>query len=276
MQVIFGDFDSTLKISFSSKENGRLYDIYVKRHVPIRTWEHVRRWYEVKEELVARGLCADIGIVDTLESMRLFVSDCTGQIKDLLNEGGRGKCTLGIQLAVNSRNSYLNQRQVQGVILGSSAHVVGNLMRGDEIVQVDGEPATGNNLQVSALLQLEHITLHVGNESALRSLTLLLSNMFKSRGLLCCVGIFDHKLLSHHVCCADDEFLLPDSSRKAQMHTSGSRWCDRLVYRHLVAKTNSTPEFGITDLFHQNGAQGDPERFLSSINTVETVCQKHQ
>jgi hypothetical protein len=42
-QVIFGDFDSTVKISLSSKSNGRLYDVMVKRHVPIRTWEHVRR-----------------------------------------------------------------------------------------------------------------------------------------------------------------------------------------------------------------------------------------
>jgi hypothetical protein len=116
----------------------------------MHAYAHERRWYEVKEELITRGLAADIGIVDTLESIRLLVSDGTGRIRDMLNEGNRAKCTLGINLAVNSRNSNLNPRQIQSVILGSSAHVVGNLIKGDEIVLVDGDPASAENLQVPA------------------------------------------------------------------------------------------------------------------------------
>ena len=117
-------------------------------HTHTHTHTYARRWYEVKEDLVQRGLTADIGIVDTLESIRLLVSDGTGRIRDMLNDGNRAKCTVGINLAVNSRNTNLNPRQIQGVILGSSAHVVGNLMKGDEIVLVDGDPASAENLQV--------------------------------------------------------------------------------------------------------------------------------
>ena len=147
-EVIIGDYGTIVKLSFSSKATGRMYDLNVKRHVGFKTWETVHQWFEVTEDVRRSGvLFADLAIVPLLESMRLLVTNGAGGVLDMLVEKGRGRCTVGVQLAVNSRNTSLGSRQIQGVIPGSSAHLVGNLAKGDEVILVDGESVTGENLQ---------------------------------------------------------------------------------------------------------------------------------
>ena len=68
---IFGPLDTIVKLSFACSQGGPArpftnYDISVKRHIPISTWDQVVRWYALKPDFTDSDFYADNKIVKVI------------------------------------------------------------------------------------------------------------------------------------------------------------------------------------------------------------------
>ena len=111
VSVILGELNSCVRLKLRSKETGSEYEIEVKRHVELQSWNQERmrtillclsspsfsacpvifcdlgqvlKWYEVRDEYKGQDLCADPQIVDALAAIRASVVDRAGDFVDLL------------------------------------------------------------------------------------------------------------------------------------------------------------------------------------------------
>jgi hypothetical protein len=62
--LVFGDLGTTCNLTLQSESSGQIYDIRVKRHVPIRVWENTRRAYEIMQQYASSDLMARKEIVE--------------------------------------------------------------------------------------------------------------------------------------------------------------------------------------------------------------------
>lgn len=46
-KLIFGKKDTIITLTFASKEDGRTYDVALRRHIPIQTWDSDLQWYDI-------------------------------------------------------------------------------------------------------------------------------------------------------------------------------------------------------------------------------------
>ena len=97
----------------------------------------------------------------SVEALRRMMFDDDGSRIDLLKAATFTRTTLGLHIGLNSGLDDVSPTQIQSVIPGGPAHMEGSVLRGDEIVAVDGHPVTEADL-VSRVRGLDMIGSQVG------------------------------------------------------------------------------------------------------------------
>ena len=94
-KAILGPKNSTLKLGFERMELSNrnmaqgandIYEVEVKRHVPIREWEELHGWIELRQEHKGRHLLAEEDIVLVMEELRRCVADPSNYALDFIRE----------------------------------------------------------------------------------------------------------------------------------------------------------------------------------------------
>jgi hypothetical protein len=144
---------TTMRMRLSNRNTAActkdIYEVEVKRHVPVREWDDVHSWIELREEHKGRPLLAEEDIVLVMEELRRCVVDRSNYALDFLPEENVSVCSLGMyfqQEMSNERNGFVGPNKIQVLVPASPAHSSGKLKKGDEIVAVDGVPAHAENL----------------------------------------------------------------------------------------------------------------------------------
>jgi hypothetical protein len=143
---------STMRMRLSNRNTAActkdIYEVEVKRHVPVREWDDVHSWIELREAQKGRPLLAEEDIVLVMEELRRCVVDGSNYALDFLPEENVSVCSLGMyfQQEMSNERNGLGPNKIQVLVPASPAHSSGKLQKGDEIVAVDGVPAHAENL----------------------------------------------------------------------------------------------------------------------------------
>ena len=142
--VVFGPEGSVVKLSMAAAGDGRHYDVYLMRHVPINVWDRILRWYELLPDYKDQDFIADNDIIRVLEGMRCFCHDGSGNLADLLKDNPTERSTLGIHVTLPPDVGVplppgFRPGQIRDLTLGGPAFLSGQVRVGDEIIAVDGE-----------------------------------------------------------------------------------------------------------------------------------------
>ncbi len=163
--------------------------------------------YDLKDGITS--LSSDISIVRHLEDVRALVCEHGDRPVDLLKAEPHGTASLGftIAFAEPEQGSYAQQGSffVQKVIPGTSAHLDGRLLPGDEIVAIGSEALTGS---YESALEILKRPAAVGSKCAVR---------YKRNGIISEVDVYRSPLsfveesellfvlLEHHIQAVEKE-----------------------------------------------------------------------
>jgi hypothetical protein len=159
-KAILGPKNSTVKLGFErmslSKRNmventKEIYEVEVKRHVPIRDWEEsekVHSWIELRKQHQGSPLLAEENIVSVMEELRRCVVDESNRALDFIREENVSMSSLGMHFQQEMLNDSrdLRPNRILELVPASPAHLSGKLEIGDEIVAVDGVLADAANI----------------------------------------------------------------------------------------------------------------------------------
>lgn len=152
--MLIGDAGSCVRLGLiSGGDLSQPYTVVLSRHIPIRTWEGMRKSYELQEPhppflSVPASFAAD------LESLRHSIQDPSHEhFVDILSSQCAGGSSLGLTFGIEAKNLQkamvagrpARPRDVIEVAAGSPAQYRG-VQVGDEVVAIDGVQTNEVNL----------------------------------------------------------------------------------------------------------------------------------
>jgi len=157
-QLIWGKPGTNIRLTMFRHEDGSMYEVRVKRHIPIYIWDHIKRWYELKPEFENEELLANSQIVRALEDIRLTLDEGSAMNLEFFKDPRMARSTFGFSLAngLNSSmgsNSSFNPREVASITAGGPAFLSGRIQVGDELIAIDGNHFDGLNSDKLSLSQ---------------------------------------------------------------------------------------------------------------------------